>query len=156
MQSPRDISSFAEPQPLLYIEEVDRTALDTIRRLNKTIFEEDRIINTFEREDLIILMAYLGNEPVGFKIGYRESKRTYYSAKGGVLGAYRRRGISRRLLYEMMQRARARGYRVFAYDTFPNMHPGMTVLGLAEGFRVTRADFNPTYKDYRLRFEKEL
>jgi hypothetical protein len=32
----------------------------------------------------------------------------------------------------------------------------MTVLGLAEGFRVMKADYNPSYRDYRLRFEKKL
>ena len=120
------------------------------------IFDEQRIINTFDREDLMILLAYVGDEPVGFKIGYKESKHTYYSAKGGVLPAHRRRGISRRLLEEMLLRVRRKGYKNFAYDTFPNMHPGMTVLGLTEGFRITRADYNPTYKDFRLRFEKRL
>ena len=145
-----------EPQPLLYIDEVGLEALDVIRRLNRAIFREERVINTFEREELLLLLASVGEEPVGFKIGYRESRHTFYSAKGGVLEPYRRRGISRRMLYRMMDLARERGYKTFAYDTFPNMHPGMTTLGLAEGFRLTRADFNPTYHDFRLRFEKKL
>lgn len=147
---------YARPEPLLHIEVVGPDRLDTIRRLNRTIFDEERVINSFEREGLLMLLAYVGAEPVGFKIGYRESRHTFYSAKGGVLPRYRRRGISRRLLLAMIDQVRAQGYRNFAYDTFPNMHPGMTVLGLAEGFRVTRADYNPTYRDYRLRFEKKL
>ncbi|MFQ5569272.1 MAG: GNAT family N-acetyltransferase [Rhodothermales bacterium] len=156
MQLPADVPPFAKPEPLLHIVEVDLSQLDTIKRLNRAIFHEDRVINTFEREDLMILLAYVDEEPVGFKIGYRESRETFYSAKGGVLSAYRRRGISRRLLVEMMDRIRAKGYECLAYDTFPNMHPGMTVMGLAENFRITRADYNSTYKDYRLRFEKKL
>ena len=48
------------------------------------------------------------------------------------------------------------GYRRFAYDTFPNKHPGMTVMGLREGFRVTAAGYNAAYRDYRIRFEKKL
>ena len=130
--------------------------LDVIKRLNRVIFEEERVINTFERDDLMMLLASLGAEPVGFKIGYKESRDTFYSAKGGVLAAYRRQGISRRLLYAMTDRVRRKGYRILAFDTFPNMHPGMTVMGLEEGFRVTRADYNPTYKDFRLRFEKKI
>lgn len=150
------VPAFAQPEPLLHIVAVDLSQLEVIRRLNRVIFNEERVINSFEREDLLMLLAYLGSEPVGFKIGYKESKHVYYSAKGGVLKAHRRRGISRRLLDEMITRIRRKGYRVLAYDTFPNMHPGMTVMGLAEGFRVTRADYNPTYKDFRLRFEKEI
>jgi hypothetical protein len=32
----------------------------------------------------------------------------------------------------------------------------MTILGLNEGFRVVKADFNKAYKDWRLRLEKGL
>ncbi len=156
MQHPHDTPALIKPEPLLHIVAVDRSQLEVIQRLNRVIFDEERVINTFEREDLLMLLAYLGDEPVGFKIGYKESKHTFYSAKGGVLEAYRRRGISRRLLDEMVVRIRRKGYRILAYDTFPNMHPGMTIMGLVEGFRVTRADYNPTYKDFRLRFEKKL
>lgn len=156
MQISEDVPPFARPEPLLFIEEVGFEALDTIRRLNRIIFDEERVINTFDREDLLMLLATVGDEPAGFKVGYREDRDTFYSAKGGVLPAFRRRGISRRLLYEMMDRVRAQGYTILAYDTFPNIHPGMTVLGLAEGFRLTHADYNATYRDYRLRFEKTL
>ncbi len=141
---------------VLTIEEVGLDQLELIRELNLLIFEEERIINTFDREDLLILLARVNGMPAGFKIGYRENGRTFYSAKGGVLSEYRRQGIARQLLYVMMDWARQRGYKRFAYDTFPNRHPGMTVLGLTEGFRVTRADYNTFYRDYRLRLEKDL
>lgn len=156
MQSPDDTTALIEPERPLYIVEIGMARLDVIKRLNRVIFDEERVINTFNRDDLLMLLASLGDEPVGFKIGYRESRETFYSAKGGVLQAYRRTGISRRLLYAMIDRIRHKGYRTLAYDTFPNMHPGMTVMGLEEGFRVTRADYNPTYKDFRLRFEKKI
>lgn len=145
----------APPRPLR-IEEVGMAELDVIRAMNLAIFEERRIINTFSRDGLLMLVAYVGDEPAGFKIGYRDDRQTFYSAKGGVLPAFRRHGIARELLHAMLERVRAAGFKRFTYDTFPNRHPGMTVLGLAEGFRVIRADFNPVYKDYRLRFEKKL
>lgn len=130
--------------------------LDVIRRLNRTIFDEERIINTFEREDLLMYLAFVDDEPVAFKVGYRENRFNFYSAKGGVLAAFRRQGIARALLYEMQDEARRRDFRHFCFDTFPNRDPGMTILALHEGFRLTRADFNTTYRDYRLRFEKPL
>lgn len=138
------------------IEAVGFEKLDVIRLLNVTIFEEERVINTFDREDLMMLLASCGEEPIGFKIGYRQDKETFYSAKGGVLASFRRKGIARLMLYEMMERVRAQGFRRFTFDTFPNKHPGMTILGLEEGFTVIKADFNTVFQDYRLQFEKSL
>ena len=138
------------------IQPVGLENLDIIRKLNVTIFEEERVINTFDREDLLMLIAYLEAAPIGFKIGYRQSDDTFYSAKGGVLSGYRRKGVARMMLYDMIEHVRARGYRRFAFDTFPNKHPGMTILGLDEGFNVVKADFNTVFQDYRLQFEKEI
>lgn len=140
----------------LYIDQVDLGRLEVIHELNTRIFQEERVINTFERDDLLLLIASVGDQPVGFKVGYRENRFSFYSAKGGVLEEYRRCGIARALLNEMMNVVQERGYRRFAFDTFPNRHPGMVVMGLIEGFRVVKADYNPTYKDYRIRLEKKL
>ncbi len=161
MTGSSDISSFTESDlriapESLSIEEVDAASYGTIFRLNQTIFAEERIINTFERSDLMMLLASVEGRPVGFKIGYRENRFTFYSAKGGVLADYRRKGIARAMLHDMMRRAGEKGYSRFVFDTFPNRHPGMTILGLREGFRVMKADYNPTYRDYRLRFEKKI
>jgi GNAT superfamily N-acetyltransferase len=128
----------------------------TIRRLNRTIFGEARVINQLDRRDLLLFLATLGGQPVGFKVGYGLTRTTYYSAKGGVLEPWRGRGVARGLLHAMEDEVRRMGYDRFAYDTFPNMHPGMTVLGLSEGFEVTAAGYNATYQDYRIRFEKAL
>lgn len=140
----------------VHVQRVGMDRLDLIRRLNTAIFDEERIINTFDREDLLMLVARIEGEAVGFKIGYRFRAETFYSAKGGVLPAYRRQGVARALLYAMIDQVREWGYTIFLYDTFPNQHPGMTVLGLSEGFRVVKAGYSPQYNDYRLRFQKEL
>lgn len=146
------------PQPVapLAIQRVGFERIEAIRLLNRTIFDEERIINTFDRDDLLMYLALVDDMPVGFKVGYRENRFNYYSAKGGVLAEYRRQGIARALLSEMMEEARRRDFRHFCFDTFPNRDPGMTIMALHEGFRLTRADFNNTYRDYRLRFEKPL
>ena len=140
----------------LRIEAVGMEALGLLRRLNVAVFEETHIINTFDHADLVMLVAYLGEEPAGYKIGYGKPRSVFYSAKGGVLPAFRRRGIARRLLQALMREARQRGYQRFSYDTFPNKHPGMAVMGLSEGFRLTRAGYNAHQGDYRLRLEKAL
>jgi GNAT superfamily N-acetyltransferase len=138
------------------IEEAGLHALPIIRPMNKLIFDEDRIINTFERPDVLILIAWSGADPIGFKIGYRENRFTFYSAKGGVMPEWRRRGVASALLADMMTRVQQMGFSRFAFDTFPNLHPGMTILALRSGFRLVKSDFNTTYREYRLRFEARL
>lgn len=150
------IASSTGADTSLSINEIGRSDLEIIAEMNRLIFEEERIINSFARDDLVVLLASVDGEPAGFKIGYRESRLVFYSAKGGVMPGFRRRGIARRLLDVMIDGADARGYKRFAFDTFPNRHPGMSVLALRQGFQLTRADYNPTYRDYRLRFEIDL
>jgi len=140
----------------LAITAVGMDRLDLIRTLNVAIFDDEHVIRTFDREDLLMLVAWTAETPVGFKLGYRLDSTTFYSAKGGVREAHRREGIARALLYAMLDAVRARGYDRFVYDTFPNKHPGMTVMGLDEGFRVIRAGYSPRYQDYRLRFETTI
>jgi GNAT superfamily N-acetyltransferase len=152
-----NVSAFPSGADLsLEIRLVGFDALEIVESLNERIFREQRIINQFDRADLVMMLALDGDDPVGFKVGYGESAAVFYSAKGGVLQEYRRRGIARAMLHAMMEQARTSGYSRFAFDTFPNLHAGMTVLGLAEGFRVIAADFNTVYRDYRLRLQKEL
>lgn len=157
MEKQRDQSVFSDAADMatvpLEIFEVGMERLDTIRRLNLEIFDDTHIIETFERDDLLMLLAQTAGTVVGFKLGYRLDEATFYSAKGGVRSAHRRNGIARVLLYAMLDVVERRGYERFVYDTFPNKHPGMTVLGLEEGFEVVRAGYSAQYQDYRLRFE---
>ena len=147
--------SFAGPQGLR-IESLGMDRYGDLQDLNAEVFGERRVIFRLDRRDLLFLAAYLGGRAVGYKVGYGEDRKTFYSAKGGVLEGYRRRGIARALLYRMEEEARSMGYRRLAFDTFPNMHRGMTVLGLVEGYRVATTGYNAAYQDYRVRFEKVL
>ena len=147
---------WASPPSGLVIERIGMDRFDEVRCLNEAVFGEARVIYRMDRDDLTILLATVDGQAVGDKVGYGESGSTFYSAKGGVLDGWRRRGIARALLDRMEDEARRLGYARFAFDTFPNKHPGMTVLGLAAGYTVTAAGYNASYPDFRLRFEREL
>ena len=142
--------------PGLRVERVAMDRFDEVRDLNEAVFGEDRVIYRLDRTDLVLLLAWVEGRAVGYKVGYAESATTFYSAKGGVLPAWRRMGVARALLARLEDEARRLGYARFAYDTFPNKHPGMTVLGLAAGYAVTAAGYNAAYRDVRLRFERDL
>ncbi len=138
---------------------IERLGMDRyaeVQEMNETVFGERRVIFRLDRPDVLFLVAYVGDQAVGYKVGYGEDRKTYYSAKGAVLEPYRRQGIARALLYRMQDEVRSMGYRRLAFDTFPNLHLGMTVLGLNEGYRVATAGYNAAYQDYRIRFEKVL
>jgi len=141
---------------ILSIHQVGFEAMPAIAAMNRTIFGEERVINRFDRMDLIMLIAYVDGEPVGFKIGYGLNHHIYYSAKGGVMAAYRRRGIAGALLDHMMAEAASRGYKSFTFDTFPNQHTGMTLLALQRGFHVAEIKHSDVYHDIRLRFRADL
>jgi len=130
--------------------------MPAIAAMNRTIFGEERVINRFDRMDLIMLIAYVDGEPVGFKIGYGLNRHIYYSAKGGVLEAYRRRGVAGALLDRLMADAGSRGYESFCFDTFPNQHTGMTLLALRRGFHVSEIKHSDVYDDIRLRFMADI
>ena len=142
--------------PGVRVERVGMDRFDEVRDLNEAVFGEGRVIYRLDRDDLTLLLASVGGRAVGFKVGYAETAATFYSAKGGVREGWRRMGVARALLARMEDEARAMGYARFAYDTFPNKHPGMTVLGLAAGYAVTAAGYNAAYRDVRVRFERDL
>jgi GNAT superfamily N-acetyltransferase len=138
------------------IEHVSKGNFTEIEPINRFLFNEHRIINRTDHKDLIILKACSQDIIIGFKVGYGRAKGVFYSAKGGVLPAFRRLGIARQLMDEMMQSAALLGYTEFQYDTFPNMHPGMLILGINEGFKIVETRYNAQYKDFQITLMKPL
>lgn len=139
--------------------EIRRLSIDELApvlSLNKMIFQEERLINSFDHKLIISLLAMVGSEPVGFKIGYSLDSTSFYSAKGGVLPNYRRDGIARKLLYRMMSEAANEGFVTFCFDTFPNLYKPMLILGLNEGFSVVSSKWNETYEDFELRMSRPI
>lgn len=138
------------------IQQIGFESLATVSEINRIVFQEERVINRFDRPDLVMLVAYANEEPAGFKIGYGLDRNEFYSAKGAVLEAYRRQGIASALLDSLLDEASRRGYRSYCFDTFPNLHIGMTVLALQRGFVVREVRYSETYKDLRVRFSMPL
>ncbi|MEX0684416.1 MAG: GNAT family N-acetyltransferase [Balneolales bacterium] len=140
----------------IYLQSIPLSAIEVIKYVNKILFEEDRIINDYNQKDLIILAAYINEVVVGFKIGYGTEDGEYYSAKSGVLPQFRRRGVATKLLYRMILEAKKKGYKKLVFDTFPERFPGMLDLGLKEGFKPDKAEWNSIYNDYKLRMKLDL
>lgn len=138
------------------ITSLPREQLHKLEALNFELFRERRIINRTDHKTLIILVARLHDIPVGFKIGYGRKNNEFYSAKGGVLPRFRRKKLASAMLDIMMRSAAEQHFKTFVYDTFPNMHKGMTLLGLQRDFEVVDAKYNARYSDYQLTLQKDL
>lgn len=138
------------------ITQLHKKDLHTLAALNYELFQEQRIINRTNHAFMVILVARLHDIPVGFKIGYGRSRGEFYSAKGGVMPRFRRQKLASRMLDVMMEIAAREGYRSFVYDTFPNKHKGMAILGFQRGFKLVDAKYNARYNDYQLTLQKQL
>ncbi len=145
-----------ESAPEVKLIELPKEQLHKLDALNFELFRERRIINRTSHSFLVVLAVFAGDIPVGFKIGYGRKEREFYSAKGGVLPDFRRRGFAESMLIRMMDLAADAGYNTFTYDTFPNMNRGMLILGLNHGFEVSYAGYNTRYSDYQITLTKKL
>ena len=82
----------------------------------------------------LILVAYDGDRPVAFKVGY-ERDGYFYSWMGAVLPSYRRRSIALRLAEKQEEWARQQGYKSVTFKT-RNQHKNMLLFALKRGFNV--------------------
>ena len=101
------------------------------------------------------LIAYVGEEPAGFKLGYAPEKDTFYSWLGGVLPAYRRDGVAQALLEAQENWAKEKGYKSISVKT-RNSFPAMLMMLVKNGYQVVELEKKGEVVDYRLVLRKGL
>ncbi|EMS31282.1 acetyltransferase, gnat family [Mariniradius saccharolyticus AK6] len=104
----------------------------------------------------LILIAEFEGKPAGFKVGYeRYSHDTFYSWMGGVLPAFRRKGIATLLADEQEKWAKNKGYKKVVLKT-RNRLGNMIHFGLNRGFVIVDLVKKGEPEDYRVVMEKSL
>ena len=104
----------------------------------------------------LVLVAYDGAQPVGFKVGYqRYNDGSFYSWMGGVALSYRRHYIAQQLADAMEHWCIAKGYHSIRFKT-RNRHKTMLCFALKNGFNIM--GFEPTnqVEESRIWLEKRL
>lgn len=96
---------------------------------------DDLLKRLNEKRELSILVAYQGDNPVGFKIGYRQAEGVFFSWLGHVLSSNRRKGVGRALLKYQHELCVRRGYREVQTEASGH-NQSMLILDLQEGFEV--------------------
>ncbi|MEE4361608.1 MAG: GNAT family N-acetyltransferase [Pseudomonadales bacterium] len=103
-----------------------------------------------------VLIASVGDEPVGFKAGYdRYRDGSWYSWMGGVVAPWRGRGIAQALLDAQERWVRDQGYRVIYVKT-RNRHKRMISFLAANDYDVLRVDEKAALAESRVLFCKRL
>lgn len=101
------------------------------------------------------LIAYVGEEPAGFKLGYALDKDNFYSWLGGVLPKYRRDGVAQALLEAQENWAKEKGYKSISVKT-RNSFPAMLMMLVKNGYQVIELEKKGEVGDYRLVLRKTL
>ena len=103
------------------------TTIDKAIELNRNKLEG--------RKSILIIIAYEGKKPVGFKQGYETSPGYFESESGGVLESVRRHGIANEMMRQQHHWCLNNGFR-FVETNVANDNQPMLILNLKHGFQV--------------------
>lgn len=118
-------------------------------------WDEKWFYSTFNRQKKFhLLIAYVDDQPVGFKIGYERSQSEFYSWLGAVLPEFRGLGIASDLMQAQHDWCRVQGYKKILTKT-QNRFQAMLILNIKNGFEIVSTD--PTDIDgLKILLEKKL
>lgn len=108
----------------------------------------------FSKEDVIIVVAYIEQNPIAFKIGYQYNENTFYSWVGGVLRAQRKKGVGQYLMNVQHTIAKEKGYTKVRTKSMNSFKP-MMILNLQNKFNIIMVYTNSVGQT-KIVFEKEL
>ena len=140
--------------------EIKKGTIETVVAISEKVPELE---NPYQAEEYhkrlsgvphLILVAWRGTMPIGFKVGY-ERDGYFYSWMGGVLPGARRNGIAQALADEQEEWARSEGYPSVTFKTL-NRHKAMLNFSLYNGFNIIKVEERDTIDEYRIWLKKEL
>lgn len=132
----------------------------TLADLDKRIFAEPYSWEKIQREastkhQFSAIIAYVDNEPCGFKAGYELTAQMYYSWIGGVVADQRKKGIASRLMNEQHDMVKSLGYKSIQTRT-ENQFRNMLLLNIKCGFDVVGVCANDHSNRPTIILEKDL
>ena len=107
-----------------------------------------------DKTEHLILIAFDGSFPVGFKVGY-EREETFYSWMGGVLSNYRGKGIAQKLAEEQESWARQHNYPHITFKT-RNRHQAMLLFAIKNNFQIIGFEKRENIDENRILLRKFL
>lgn len=104
----------------------------------------------------LILVAKHNDDIVGCKVGYDKfNDGSFYSWLGGVLPAYRKSGIAKKLADYQEDWARRQGFQSIKFKT-QNRHKAMLQFSIKNGFSIYNVKPKDELELYRIELVKKL
>lgn len=109
----------------------------------------------------LILIAFVNEQAVGFKIGYERSNiplgapTTFYSWMGAVLPGFRRQNIALKLAEYQEEWAKQQKYSSITFKT-RNQHKNMLIFAIRRGFNIVGFKVNDDVLTNRILLRKPL
>ena len=134
--------------------------LPLISSLYSQIFRPGRDVESFRRRfrgryNVLMLIARLGDRPVGFFIGFELKPTVFFSWFYGVVPECRRQGIASQLMDAVHSWAKQNEYESIRFECH-NKHRPMLHLAIALGYDIVGMRWEPDRGDNLVIFEKVL
>ncbi|MBW8349658.1 GNAT family N-acetyltransferase [Bacillus sp. IITD106] len=115
----------------------EKAVMDGILQIHEHIFHDssELIRKMVNKRKLLIHVAFIDSQVVGYKIGYELSSEKFYSWLGGVDPNYRNLGIATKLMDKQHEFLREHGYKMVQTKT-KNRWRQMLILNLKNGFNI--------------------
>lgn len=127
---------------------------NTLPEFSPPLLTSDQIAERMTSAKKLILLARYQGQNAGFKVGY-ERGNTFYSWLGGVLPAYRRKGIASALAEYQEGWARVNGFKSITFKT-RNAHRNMLLFGIRNGFQIIDFQAYEAIRDHQILLRKML
>lgn len=141
------------------IADIDEPTIARLKPLNALIFgtaqEETFYSRINNRHKKLLLIASLDDTIVGFKLGYEEDLRTFYSWLGGVHPDFRRLGIAGELMKRQHHWCLQNGYQRIRTKS-QIQFKGMIHLNLIHGFDIIGTETSSSPDSLKVLFQKDL
>lgn len=103
----------------------------------------------------ILLVAYVNEQPVAYKLGYAKSGSLFYSWLGAVLPEFRGQGIAKGLLLRQEDKVRARAYQAIEVKSM-NRFKRMLQMLIAHDYQIVKCKQLDDGSDSKITFRKNL
>jgi len=142
------------------IDRINPTDLGTITHLYNSLFrppisEEDLKKRLHGRHKMLVQVARIGSEAVGFYIGIELRPEVHFAWTCGVAPEMRRAGIATQLMHAAEDWARVEGYHLLRFECDNNVRPFLH-FGIANDYNIVGIRWDSDEMHNVVIFEKNL
>lgn len=103
----------------------------------------------------LILIAFINELPVGFKVGYALNNDCFYSWLGGILPAYRKQKVASKLILTQEEWVKKNRYKRIEIKT-RNYFKGMLLLSIKHDYQIISIELKEDIQQNRIILSKEI